>query len=389
MVSTMPRTGINAFANLTDPRVEGRCRHRLRDVVLIVLAGVVAGADDFLVMADFAVARQDWLRDRLELSLTAGVPSHDTLNRVMALIKPAELDECLARFVAHATRQIPGPAIAPIAIDGKALRGSRKRGVDNVVRMAGVVNAWATSRGLTLAQVRVDEKSNEITAMPKLLDLLDVSGALVTIDSIGCQTEIAAKIVKLGGDYLLQVTGNQPHLHQDIQSVFGMQRAMNFAGLDRCEVWEPSRVPGRQEYRDCVVLDDAAVLQLGIRNGSDWKDLRSVIVVRGVREVEGVWSEETRYFISNRRACAAEFLRSVRSHWRIENSCHWVLDVAFREDDYRLREGHGPENLSTIRRPALTMLKGVTAKCGIKNRRLKAAWDTAFLERIFQEFPAI
>ena len=307
----------------------------------------------------------------------------------MATIKPAELDQCLARFVEHAARQIPGPAIEPIALDGKAMRGSRKRGVDNVVRMAGVVSAWATSRGLTLAQVRVDEKSNEITAIPKLLDLLDISGALVTIDSIGCQTEIAAKIVRLGGDYLLQVKGNQPHLHEDIRSLFPTQSETSFAGRDRCEVWKPGRVHGRQEYRDCVVLDAAEVLELGIRNRSDGTDLRSVIVVRSVREVDGKWSEESRYFISNRRACAAEFLRSVRSHWRIENSCHWVLDVAFREDDHRLREGHGPENLATIRRLALTMLKGVTAKCGIKNRRLKAAWDTAFLERIFHEFPAI
>ena len=215
-----PHTLLDTFAYLPDPRVEGRCRHRLRDVVLIVLAGVLSGADDFLAIANFAVSKQDWLRDRLGLSLTHDVPSHDTLNRVMATIKPAELDQCLARFVEHASRQIPGPVIEPIALDGKAMRGSRKRGVDNVVRMAGVVSAWATSRGLTLAQVRVDEKSNEITAIPKLLDLLDISGALVTIDSIGCQTEIAAKIVRLGGDYLLQVKGNQPHLHEDIRSLF-------------------------------------------------------------------------------------------------------------------------------------------------------------------------
>jgi predicted transposase YbfD/YdcC len=373
MTPTKDRSVASFFADLRDPRVVGRSQHLLTDIVLIAICGTIAGADDFVALYDFAVAKQDWLRDRLGLTFPAGVPSHDTLNRVFSVLRPAALHECFRAWVAFAAERL---TVKHIAIDGKALRGSRKGACPALT----VVSAWATAVGLTLAQVRAADKSNEITAIPELLELLDVSGALVTIDAAGCQKEIAAQVVARGGDYLLAVKENQPRLFEDIDRLAVAALENDYAGLSQHQTMETGH--GRAELRCCVVLDELDA----IRDRDVWKTLKSVVCVVRSRTVNGKTSDEVRYYISSKSASARTFLNAVRGHWSIENSCHWVLDVAFREDDHRLREGHAPENLALIRKIALAMLKKATAKCGIKNKRLKAGWDDAFLEHVLRDF---
>lgn len=361
------------FADLPDPRVTGRCDHDLLDIVLIVVCGTIAGADDFVSIAGWAQAKEPWLRERLGLRLANGVPSHDTLNRVFAVLNPGQFHEGFLAWVAAAAGRLK---VKQIPIDGKALRGSR-RGACPAVH---IVSAWATETGMTLAQVRTEEKSNEITAIPELLDLLDLSGALVSIDAAGCQKEIAEKIVAAKGDYLLAVKENQPRLYEDIERLALAAMEADYAGLSRHTREEKGH--GRAEFRFCFVLTDLAA----IRDRALWPGLKSVVCVVRSRTEDGKTSDETQYYISSRARGAKTFQQAVRRHWSIENECHWVLDVAFGEDDHRLRDGHAPENLSLVRKMALAMLKKAPAKIGVKNKRLKAGWDNAFLELVLRDF---
>ena len=361
------------FAGLRDPRVTGRCDHDLLDIVLIVVCGTIAGADDFVSIAGWAQAKEPWLRDRLGLRLANGIPSHDTLNRVFAVLNPRQFHEGFLAWVAAAADRLK---VEQIPIDGKALRGSRQ----GACPALHIVSAWATEAGLTLAQVRTEEKSNEITAIPELLDLLDVSGALVSIDAAGCQKEVADRVVEAKGDYLLAVKENQPRLYEDVERLALAALAADYAGLSQHTREETGH--GRQEFRFCFVLTDLA----GIRDRALWAGLKSVVCVVRSRTAAGKTSDATQYYISNRAASARAFQQAVRRHWSIENECHWVLDVAFGEDDHRLRDGHAPENLSLVRKMALAMLKKAPAKVGVKNKRLKAGWDNAFLELVLRDF---
>jgi len=361
------------FADLPDPRVTGRCTHDLTDIVLIVLCGTLSGADDFVSIAAFAEAKEGWLRDRLGLTLANGVPSHDTLTRVFAALRPDAFHDAFLAWVAVAADRLK---VKQIAVDGKALRGSRA----GACPALHIVSAWATDAGLTLAQVRTADKSNEITAIPDLLDLLDVSGALVSIDAAGCQKEIAARIVRGTGDYLLAVKENQPRLYEDIDRLALAAMEADYAGLSRHLAEGPGH--GRDEMRFCFVLTDLTA----IRDRALWAGLRSVVCVVRCRTANGKEAHETHYSISSRAGSAKAFQAAVRRHWGIENGCHWVLDVAFREDDHRLRDGHAPENLALVRKMALAMLKKAPAKMGIKNKRLKAGWDNTFLEAALRDF---
>jgi predicted transposase YbfD/YdcC len=361
------------FADLPDPRVTGRCTHDLTDIVLIVLCGTLSGADDFVSIAEFAEAKEGWLRGRLGLTLANGVPSHDTRTRVFAALRPDAFHDAFLAWVAVAADRLK---LEQIAVDGKALRGSRAGACPALQ----VVSAWATEAGLTLAQVRAAEKSNEITAIPELLDLLDVSGALVSIDAAGCQKEIAAQIVRGKGDYLLAVKENQPRLYEDIDRLALAAMEADYAGLSRHLAEGPGH--GRDEMRFCFVLTDPTT----IRDRALWAGLRSVVCVVRCRTANGKEAHETHYYISSRAGSAKAFQAAVRRHWGIENGCHWVLDVAFREDDHRLRDGHAPENLALVRKMALAMLKKAPAKIGIKNKRLKAGWDNTFLETTLRDF---
>jgi predicted transposase YbfD/YdcC len=382
-----PSTMLECFENFPDPRVTGRCTHERLEIIAIILCATIVGADDFESMADFAIGRESWFRERLGLKLVHGIPSHDTLNRVMAMLDPKEFGERFARLVALVASRIPEADPEPIALDGKAMRGSKKTGrADRVERMVHMVSAWSVRLGLTLAQVRAEEKSNEITAIPDLLKLLDLSGALVTIDAAGCQKEIATQIVGEEGDYLLQVKGNQERLHEDLIQLVPRRLEHHPDAVQEYEDDSKKRSHGRLECRTCHVIDDPKCLESGIRDFALWTGLKSVIAVTRLRQIGDKTSIETGYYISSRLGTAEAFLKATRSHWAIENRCHWILDVAFREDDHRLREGHAPENLSTVRKMALMMLKQVKIRKGIQNKRLKAGWDNRFLERILQDF---
>lgn len=361
------------FTDLRDPRVTGRCQHDLLDVILIVICGCIAGADDFVSIAAFARSKETWLRERLGLKLANGMPSHDTLTRVFAVVNPQQFNECFLAWVAVAAERLK---VKQIPIDGKTMRGSRK----GACPALHIVSAWATEAGITLAQVRTEEKSNEITAIPELLELLDISGSLVSIDAAGCQKEIAAKIVAGKGDYLLAVKQNQPRLFEDIEGMALAAAENDYVGLSQHTI--KSKGHGREEMRCCFVLTKLDA----IRDRHLWANLKSIVCVVRCRTVAGQESFETHYYISSRAAGAKTFQTAVRRHWSIENECHWVLDVAFGEDDHRLREGHGPENMSLVRKMALAMLKKAPAKMGIKNKRLQAGWNDSFLELVLSDF---
>ena len=270
----VPKTLRDCFEDLRDPRVVGRSIHKLYDIIAIVLAATIAGCDDFLTMEDYARAKERWLRDRMGLELAGGIPSHDTLMRTMAAIRPEHFQECFGRFVDLMVRLSPALKDKHIAIDGKAMRGSKKK-LDAAHRMVHMVGAWSTEAGLALGQVKTEEKSNEITAIAKLLEVLDISGALVTIDAAGCQKEIAAKIVAAKGDYLLQVKGNQERLHDDVQALAVAALESDAGELDQTEDAPGKKQHGRTESRYCVVIDDPDLLKSAIRDFEHPEERRS------------------------------------------------------------------------------------------------------------------
>lgn len=372
-----PQSLADYFAELPDPRVRLKCVHDFMDIILIVVVATIGGADNFVDIAEFARAKKEWFRNRLGLKLTHGIPSHDTLNRVFAIIAPGPFQKCFTSWVEAMSSQLK---IKHIPIDGKAMCGS-KRKTSSGNRTVHIVSAWASEAGFTLAQVRTDEKSNEITAIPELLELLDISGALVSIDAAGCQKAIASQIVAGGGDYLLAVKDNQPRLFEDVKTLVDAALEADLAGLKLFVTEEESH--GRSEFRSCFVLTNLE----GIRDRELWEGLKSVVCVTSGRQAKGKKeSSEVRYYISSRRGSGKMFLGASRNHWGIENECHWILDVAFGEDDHRLQEGHAPENLSVVRKMALAMLKKATGKMSIKTKRLKAGWDDSFLEHVLRDF---
>jgi len=371
---------LSHFANLPDPRVERTKHHRLLDIVAIAICAVIGGADDWVAVEAFGKAKFDWLKRFLELP--NGIPSHDTFGRVFARIDPEAFAACFRSWVAALCDCL---GLEQVAIDGKALRRSHDKGKGKAALH--LVSAWACASQLTLAQQATDAKSNEITAIPKLLELLDLHGALVSIDAMGCQKDIARQIREQGGDYLLAVKDNQPHLHQDIEAFFFAGLDDDFADVTYAYAFSEEVGHGREEERGCWVFNASDV---PIRDADLWLDLRTVGVVVSERALADKSSAEVRCYISSRVLDAKEFAAGVRDHWGIENGCHWVLDVAFDEDRSRVRKDHAPENLALLRRLALSLLKRAQGvKCGVKNRRLTAGWDTTFLERVLLGFDLV
>jgi len=359
------------FAELTDPR-RREPTYPLLNIVTMALCAVICGCDDFVSIADWANMKKDWLAKFLDLR--AGVPSHDRFNAIFASLKPAEFEQCLLSWVTSLQELSAGQIIA---IDGKTLRGS----YDQASRKSAIhmVSAWATANQISLGQVVVDEKSNEITAIPKLLELLEISGSLVTIDAMGCQTEIAEKIVAAGGDYVLAVKGNQPTLLKGIESFFLEHLADDFARVKASHYDSNEKGHGRQEQRSYMVCD----VPHDLPDRERWPKLTRIgltinNVLRGDKPTTDV-----RYYILSRKLTAKEFGEAVRGHWSIENSLHWQLDVTFREDQCRVRQGHADTNCSLLRRTALSLLKHEkSSKIGVKNRRLRAGWSDAYLEQV-------
>jgi predicted transposase YbfD/YdcC len=364
---------LDHFAPLEDPRVRRGQDHPLLTIVGIALCAILGGADDWVAVERFGHAKFDWLSRFLDLS--NGIPSHDTFGRVFARLDPVQFEACFRDWVAAITTHLPGL----VAIDGKTSRGSRDKA--SGIKPLHLVSAWAAGARLTLGMVAVDDKSNEITAIPKLLQVLDLEGALVSIDAMGCQKAIAAQVREQKADYLLAVKENQERLFQDIEAMF-----LDFGDDDKgycCTNAETSDCGhGREEWRGVFVFEQLDT----IRDRELWRDLARVIVVLRERRVDGKVSNEAHYYISSRKADAEVFLPAVRQHWGIENGCHWVLDVCFAEDACRSRKGHAAQNLACLRRMALSMLKRVNGpKCGTRNLRLTAGWDTAFLEQVLSQ----
>ena len=375
----LPPTSISEhFAALTDPRVE-RCKvHPLVEIVTIALCGVICGADDWVAIEAFGQEKEDWLRTFL--SLPGGIPSHDTFGRVFARLDPDEFRRCFLAWV----RAVVGAVGAQVvAVDGKTLRGShdRARGKEALH----LVSAWATASGLVLGQVATDAKSNEITAIPTLLRLLALEGATVTIDAMGCQTAIAAQLVEQRADYVLALKDNQPTTHDRASRAFRDARAAVGTTLplgDLSPVVTHDRAHGRAEVRRCVAIDDPAYLAYVDPDGR-WPHLRSIVLIESTRRVGDSSTTEDRYYLSSLPADAAHHARVVRSQWGIENRLHWVLDVVFREDHSRVRDGHAPENLAILRHFALNLLRQDRSVRGsVATKRLRAALNDTYLRSI-------
>ena len=363
------------FSDLEDPRVEGRTAHRLIDIIVMAICGVICGADSWAEVETFGEAKEDWLKSFLELP--NGIPSHDTFGRVFARLNPESFQVRFMEWVQNVEQITQGQVIA---IDGKTVRRSHDRA--NGKGAIHIVSAWATQNQITLGQRKVDGKSNEITAIPELLSLLDVSGCIVTIDAMGCQKEIAAQIVEQGGDYVLAVKKNQPTLHERIEELFAYADKENYRAVESDMVQRIDKGHGRVEIRRCWTISESDFL-VYVQDHLNWPHLKTIAKVVGTRRIGETETNQTRYYITNLEGNATKLLHAVRHHWSIENSCHWVLDIAFREDESRIREGHSAENFSALRRMALALLKRETSvKRGIKAKRLKAALDEKYLLKL-------
>ena len=359
------------FAKLKDPRRAHRRLHHLQDIIVIALCAVIAGAQDWQQIETFGRKRRDWLRGFL--GLPNGIPSHDTFERVFNRLKPQAFQACFREWVQAVSAAL---RIQHIAIDGKALRGSASAKLGPLH----LVSAWATAQHLSLGQVAVAAKSNEITAIPVLLELLDLNGALVTIDAMGCQKAIAQKVVDQGGHYALTVKDNQEHLLEDIQQAFARAFDADLAGLDYDTYQTRERGHGREEYRCYTVLRTTE----GIRQAGAWAGLTTIGMCYSERTVNGETATEVRYFIGDKRASAKYYASGLRHHWGIENNLHWQLDVNFAEDGNRVRKRNAAENLALLRRLTLSLLKAHPSKDSIARKRFAAALDAGFLEEILR-----
>ena len=359
------------FADLTDPR-RRKVVYPLINIVAIAICAVIAGADDFVSIAEWGVQKRDWLSKFLDLS--NGIPSHDRFNAVFAALKPAEFEKCLVSWITALHELTEGQVVA---IDGKTLRHSFDKATGkSAIHM---VSAWATANHISLGQVVVDAKSNEITAIPQLLQLLEISGSVVTIDAMGCQTEIAETIVNGGADYVLAAKNNQPTLFAGITAHFLDHMEDDFARIKVSRHETTERGHGRDEHRTYLVCDAPADLPDLAR----WKKLKRIGIAISETIRDGKPTDDVRYYMLSRKMSARSFGAAVRGHWSIENKLHWQLDMTFGEDQCRIRKGNADANFSILRRTALSLLKNEkTAKVGMKNKRLTAAWNTEYLEKV-------
>lgn len=360
------------FGTLTDPRDKMNQEHLLLDLVVIAICAIIACADDWVAVADFAVAKEGWLRTIL--ALPGGIPAHDTFWRVFRFLNPEEFEDCFLRWIQAVSAMTQGQVIA---IDGKKLRHSYDKGSSKAA--IHMVSAWASVNRLTLAQRKVDDKSNEITAIPELLNVLEIAGCIVTIDAMGCQTEIAETIIEKDADYLLALKENQGNLYADVELLFTDLAQSQGKAYPHDYAKSFDKDHGRIEIRQAWSISDPQLLA-ALRNTAKWPHLHTLLKIQSERIIDGKRTLETRYFISSLQASAEKLLDVARTHWSIENSCHWVLDIAFREDESRLRKGFGAQNFAILRHIALNCLKQEhSARCGIKNKRLRAAWDNDYL----------
>jgi len=360
------------FENLADPRLERTKRHSLLDIVILAVCATLGNADGWADIERFANAKIDFFRSFLELP--NGIPSHDTFGRVFALLDPAALMACIQEWLNALASAMAGEVVA---IDGKTLRGSFDTAAGK--NPLHLVSAWACTARLTLGQVAVDAKSNEITAIPLLLELLDLKDCIVTIDAMGCQKDIAAAIRAREGDYVLAVKDNQPDLHQTVHEAFMVHAADDFRDPSLKRIKTVERGHGRDETREYFIAEAPPALV----RGEQWKDVRSIGMVTRTRVVNGEEADEIVYYVSSLPPKVKQFAKAVRGHWGIENRLHWSLDVTFAEDRSRVRKDHSPLNLSMLRRLALSILrKDTSIKDSLRGKRLRAGWDEEVLLQI-------
>jgi predicted transposase YbfD/YdcC len=357
---------IEILSSVPDPRVARTRVHKLVDILVIALLAVINGADGWEDMADFADVRTSWLSGFLELP--GGVPCPDTFRRIFEAMDTRAFSRCLAEITSDLTTGLDGQVVA---IDGKTLRRSfdRRAGKSPLH----IVSAWVAERGITLGQIVTEEKSNEITAIPALLETIDVRGATVTIDAMGCQKKIAAAIVEAGADYALALKDNHPLLREQVEAAFAQTTASGCESLDTdlCEV--ASKGHGRREVRRVSVRTKVDELT----DVAAWKDLRSIVMVERERTIGDKTSTERAYYLSSLKVDAATMERRIRSHWSIENSLHWTLDMVFHEDNSRIRSRTGASNLAQVRKLALSLLKMEQSSPGksIARKRKRAGWE--------------
>jgi predicted transposase YbfD/YdcC len=361
------------FAVMSDPRIDRTKRHKLIDILTIAICAVICGADSWVAIELYGCTKYEWLKTFLELA--NGIPSHDTFARVFAQLNPQQFQECFLNWIKSIQIRMDSEIVA---IDGKTLCGSHDKSSDkSAIQM---VSAWATTNKLVLGQVKVDEKSNEITAIPKLIKVLELSGCIVTIDAIGCQKEIVKLISQKNADYVITLKKNQGNLYDEVEQLFKAEIGKGFQDFQHSTYKTEENGHGRHEIRHYAMLSG---IQSRLDPDSVWSNFKSIGMVESVRQVDGKTTVETRYFISSLEDNAKKFAHCVRSHWGIENSLHWVLDVALKEDDCRIRKNNAPENFAILRQIAVNLLgKEKRVKRGIKNKQFLAAMDNKYLERV-------
>jgi predicted transposase YbfD/YdcC len=364
-----------SLKKIDDPRREHQKFHSLFDILVISICAVICGAEHWTEIEEFGEAKQQWFSSFLELE--NGIPSHDTFRRVFSLLDNIELKEIFVEWISSAVRLSKGSLVN---IDGKNLCGSKEPIKGK--KALNIVSAWASEQSIVLGEVKTDEKSNEITAIPELLKILDLEGCIVTIDAMGCQTEIVKEIAEKKADYVISLKGNQGVLYEEARDYLDWAQRENFKDIESDYFETLEKDHGRIERRRCWVTEEIHWLE----QKEDWKNLKSVIMVEAEREViGGATTVERRYFISSLEANAELALRSVRGHWAIENSLHWCLDIGFREDECRVREAKSAENLASVRHIGLNLLKQEkSCKLGIKSKRKKAGWDESYLLKVLK-----
>jgi predicted transposase YbfD/YdcC len=363
------------FAELEDPRIEKNRDHPLMNILVIAILGVICGADNFTEIERFGLAKEEWLKSLLDLE--NGIPSHDTFGRVFRWLDENAFQDAFLRWTQSLCQVSAGEIIA---LDGKKLRGSEEKSA----KRPGIwmVSAWAKENRLVLGQKKVDEKSNEITAMPELLSRLDITGAVVTVDALNSQIDLAESIVEAGADYIFAIKGNQGTVYEDLQLLFEGLEQDDYQGVVFETAKSHSQAHGREEFRHVFVVKESEYLNY-LRRAEAWKHLKSLVKLLTVRTSSQKTEVSTRYFISSWEAGAEAFLRAIRDHWQIENGLHWVLDIAFQEDASRIRKDHAPQNMAVLRHIALNLLKlERSGKVGIAVKRKMAGWNNAYLLKV-------
>jgi predicted transposase YbfD/YdcC len=362
-----------AFSELTDPRINRNLRHPLVNIITISICAIICGCDDFKSIEQYGNSKIEWFKQFLDLK--HGIPSHDTFSDVLNRLKPKEFSQAFTQWV----NQLGNLKDDIVSIDGKCMRGTLDKA--SGASAIHLVSAWSAKNNLCFGQVKVNEKSNEITAIPLLLDLLDIKDATITMDAMGCQFAIADKIVEAKADYVLALKGNQGEFHDDIKLFLDTHLASEFKNIPHSVSKIVNGDHGRIEQRDVWLVNDVEWL---IERHPRWKSIKGIVIVDSTREVQGKVSHEQRLYITSHRNKKADYIaNAIRSHWFVENKLHWQLDVSFNEDRNRLRSGYAAENFSMMNKVALNLLKNEkSVKVGVKTKRLKAGWDDTYMMKV-------